>query len=120
VYLPFYGGLCRRGSDERFVAVYAKDAEVKPQVSAAATSSMRHVLESLQPENAKSRFRTADSSGSAPQKDAARTQADSRERRACDCGGTLVLRHRRSDGQPFWGCSRFPACRQTLAAPPLT
>lgn len=31
----------------------------------------------------------------------------------CRCGGTWVLRHRRSDGAPFFGCSAFPACRQT-------
>ena len=34
----------------------------------------------------------------------------------CACGATMVLRQRRSDGSPFWGCSRFPACRQTRAA----
>jgi len=31
----------------------------------------------------------------------------------CICGGTFVLRHRRSDGRPFYGCSTFPRCRQT-------
>lgn len=25
----------------------------------------------------------------------------------------MVLRHRRSDGKPFWGCSKFPKCRGT-------
>jgi hypothetical protein len=34
----------------------------------------------------------------------------------CACGATMVLRQCRSDGSPFWGCSRFPACRQTRAA----
>ena len=33
----------------------------------------------------------------------------------CSCGAVMVMRHRRSDGSPFWGCSRFPACRQTRA-----
>lgn len=33
----------------------------------------------------------------------------------CACGGHLVLRHRRADGSPFWGCSRYPACRRTVA-----
>ena len=27
------------------------------------------------------------------------------------CGGEMVLRHRKSDGAPFYGCKRFPACR---------
>jgi ssDNA-binding Zn-finger/Zn-ribbon topoisomerase 1 len=27
------------------------------------------------------------------------------------CGATMVARRRRSDGEPFWGCSRFPQCR---------
>ncbi|MCY1459614.1 Topoisomerase DNA binding C4 zinc finger [compost metagenome] len=27
--------------------------------------------------------------------------------------GTLVVRSRRSDGNRFLGCSRFPACRHT-------
>ena len=35
---------------------------------------------------------------------------------ACSCGATMVMRQRRSDGSPFWGCSRFPQCRQTRAA----
>ncbi len=37
-------------------------------------------------------------------------------RRPCACGADLVLRYRRSDKQPFWGCSTFPACRQTQQA----
>ena len=36
----------------------------------------------------------------------------------CPCGGHLVLRHRRSDGEPFWGCSRYPACRRTRPTRP--
>jgi hypothetical protein len=37
--------------------------------------------------------------------------------RSCSCGAAQVSRRRRqSDGQPFWGCSRFPACRNTTAA----
>ena len=35
----------------------------------------------------------------------------------CACGGRFVLRHRRSDGAPFYGCSEFPACRRTRPAP---
>jgi hypothetical protein len=27
------------------------------------------------------------------------------------CGATMVARRRHSDGEPFWGCSRFPQCR---------
>ena len=34
----------------------------------------------------------------------------------CGCGGTMVLRHRRADGAPFWGCSRYPSCRRVLPA----
>jgi hypothetical protein len=30
------------------------------------------------------------------------------------CGAAMALRHRRSDDEPFWGCSRFPDCRQIL------
>jgi hypothetical protein len=33
----------------------------------------------------------------------------------CSCGGTFVLRHRKKDGGPFLGCSRFPACRRIRA-----
>ena len=32
---------------------------------------------------------------------------------ACLCGGQLVRRMRRDDGQAFLGCSQFPACRRT-------
>lgn len=31
------------------------------------------------------------------------------------CGMTMVRRERSSDGNPFWGCANFPACRQTFA-----
>ncbi len=34
----------------------------------------------------------------------------------CACGGTLVLRRRRSDGQPFFGCTGYPSCRHTRPA----
>ena len=27
------------------------------------------------------------------------------------CGGEMVLRKRKSDGKPFYGCKRYPACR---------
>lgn len=29
------------------------------------------------------------------------------------CGGQLRQRRRRSDGHPFWGCSKYPDCRYT-------
>lgn len=32
----------------------------------------------------------------------------------CSCGGRMVLRHRHSDGAPFWGCDRFPKCRRIV------
>ncbi len=34
----------------------------------------------------------------------------------CECGGTHVLRHRRSDGAAFLGCDRFPTCRRSRPA----
>jgi len=35
------------------------------------------------------------------------------------CDAVMVLRHRRNDGAPFWGCSRFPDCRSIVKiAPP--
>ena len=35
----------------------------------------------------------------------------------CKCGGERVPRTRRSDGAPFFGCSRFPNCRTTWVSP---
>ena len=32
------------------------------------------------------------------------------------CMAPMVLRRRRQDGSEFFGCSRFPACRETLPA----
>lgn len=32
------------------------------------------------------------------------------------CGASMVLRHRRSDNQPFWGCSKYPGCKGTRKA----
>lgn len=31
----------------------------------------------------------------------------------CSCGGAMVERQRRSDGETFLGCSRYPQCRRT-------
>jgi len=32
----------------------------------------------------------------------------------CTCGAPMIKRHRHSDGEPFWGCSQYPACRNLL------
>ena len=32
------------------------------------------------------------------------------------CKAPMVLRRRRQDGSEFFGCSRFPECRETLSA----
>lgn len=32
------------------------------------------------------------------------------------CGSRMVLRHRKRDGEPFFGCSRYPACKGTRKA----
>lgn len=37
-----------------------------------------------------------------------------------DCGAKMVLRHRKSDRQPFWGCNRFPDCRGVRNIDPET
>ena len=38
------------------------------------------------------------------------------------CGSAMVVRHRRTDGEPFIGCTRFPQCRAVLkiALPPAS
>ena len=33
----------------------------------------------------------------------------------CRCGGHLIRRTRKGDGQAFLGCTRFPTCRRTKA-----
>lgn len=35
----------------------------------------------------------------------------------CSCGGQFIERRRRSDGQNFLGCSRYPQCRRTRPSP---
>ena len=32
------------------------------------------------------------------------------------CGAKMVLRHRKSDGAAFYGCSQYPQCRGTRQA----
>lgn len=33
----------------------------------------------------------------------------------CDkCGGKMLRRHRNIDGHPFYGCSNYPKCRNTI------
>jgi len=34
----------------------------------------------------------------------------------CECGSSMVLRNRKSDRAPFWGCTRYPRCRFTRSA----
>ncbi len=46
---------------------------------------------------------------------AAPTTSTASEHQTCRCGGEMVLRHRKADGSPFWGCSRYPSCRSTRA-----
>ena len=29
------------------------------------------------------------------------------------CGGMMILRHRRTDKKPFWGCNSWPDCDGT-------
>lgn len=36
----------------------------------------------------------------------------------CRCGSDMVLRHRKADRAPFWGCSRYPACRGLVPIAP--
>lgn len=36
---------------------------------------------------------------------------------SCDCGGHAVKRHNSKTGEPFWGCSNFPKCRNTERYP---
>jgi Nuclease-related domain len=36
----------------------------------------------------------------------------------CPCGGQMVPRTRRSDGQAFLGCSRYPTCRRSRSIGP--
>ncbi len=38
------------------------------------------------------------------------------ELRCPKCGAKMVLRHRKSDGVAFYGCSRYPQCRGTRQA----
>jgi len=33
--------------------------------------------------------------------------------RPCSCGGTFIVRVNKSNGSKFWGCSRFPKCKNT-------
>lgn len=34
------------------------------------------------------------------------------EAKSCPkCGGSMILRKRKSDQKPFWGCSKFPECK---------
>lgn len=32
-------------------------------------------------------------------------------RRCAECGAVLLIKHRRADQEPFWGCSNYPGCK---------
>lgn len=38
--------------------------------------------------------------------------------RCGECGSAMVLRHRKGDNKPFWGCTKWPDCRGTHGAHP--
>jgi Restriction endonuclease len=121
VHLPFFVGLFSKGDQQRFVAIYGDDGEDLPAASSALTSKLGHVLgcigqPTVDPERPiVSTDPTAKPTDAVPTSNTPQVAAEPSglSPGPCSCGGELIQRRRKSDGQPFWGCSRFPTCRQT-------
>lgn len=124
VYLPFYLALLQSRDHERFVTVYAVGGQTAvPAVSAALNQRIAYVRSSLDaeavPEGDASGFPPDGLEQLIPSEPEVGVSATSPGPQACACGGRLILRHRRSDNQPFLGCDQYPRCRNTkpFAAP---
>jgi len=113
LYFPFYVGVLMRRDAQQLIGVSAIIGNRIPVMDLALSASAQHVLSAITP----SEDRLGPSQP--PAERFAHDQLeheDAAEPGVCSCGGTLVLRHRRSDGQPFYGCDRFPVCRKTQPA----
>ena len=112
VFLPFYVGLLRRKGTERLVAVHGGLGTRYEAVEHALHEKLDVLHRAL--EDGKPRAPANELLVHSPVQDApapATTRAPD-----CTCGAAMVMRHRKSDGVAFWGCSSFPRCRQTRPA----
>lgn len=111
VYVPFYVGTLRRKSSERFVAVHAGNGARVEAVERALHEKVDILRGALA--DASSTPPSSSTAGLDAAELAAGMSSENETTPTCRCGEPMVLRHRKADGAPFWGCSTFPRCRHT-------
>lgn len=110
VFVPIYVGTLRRNASERFVAIHAGTGariEVVEQALHEKVDVLRRAFGEAQRPTA---------SAQPPEPSEEAKVALPADERVCRCSAPMVLRHRKADGAPFFGCSTFPRCRHTEPA----
>ena len=117
VFVSYYVGLLRRKGSERFVAVHA-GAGSRTEAVEHALHERIDVVRQAQEEFTAKRARRMETAAEPMVGPLDRPPPPnlSAGRAPCQCGAEMVLRHRKSDGEAFWGCSTFPRCRHTRPA----
>jgi hypothetical protein len=113
VYVPFFVGSLRRKARERLIAIHAGNG--------ARIESVEHALhEKIDVLRLSMSDAVAPTSAKRPEvsapvaKDVAAPATSPPAGPVCKCGAPMVLRHRKADGEAFWGCATFPRCRKTM------
>jgi hypothetical protein len=111
VYVPFFVGTLRRKARERLIAIHGgRGARVEP-VEQALHEKVDVLRRALTESKADEPPAAPVAEGSAPAPEPEVAVGDTK---LCSrCGEPMVVRHRKSDGEAFWGCSTFPRCRHT-------
>lgn len=116
VYVPFYIGTLRRRTGERLVAIHAGTAMRVDSVEKALHDKIDILRQALDEAASQGAERTAHPPTELVHEAIGSLAHPSDVARMCKCGEAMVLRHRKADGAPFWGCSTFPRCRNTEPA----
>ena len=112
-YLPYYVGVLSRKGTERLIAVHGAmctRSEAVEQALHERIDLFRRALNDTKTPPNQDGPSSPDSTV-APEPAPAATEVVSP---TCRCGQAMVLRHRRADDAPFWGCPAYPLCRHTL------
>jgi hypothetical protein len=112
VFVPFYVGSLRRKASERLVAIHA-GACTRVEAVERALHDKVDLLHAARDDAVTEAAPTRTEPIVAEVAEATVLPKVSAPP-TCNCGQAMVLRQRKADGQPFWGCSTFPRCRRTL------
>lgn len=119
VFVPFYVGTLRRKGSERLVAIHAGTGARVEAVERALHEKVNVVRQAIDdvPKAVAAALVEPDSAPAVGSDPAPAVEpvlaSDQPTQQPCRCGAPMVLRRRKADGEPFFGCSTFPRCRHT-------